>query len=179
MRTTFPSPERIQSDYASRLASATPETLRLAREWYVDANTFAHRLCEVRPDWNMEVSCSVISALSPRERWDSNKAKALAFANGEPIRGLGANLRRAVAAESHGFAALTGPKTRAFAEAIYGNPFAVVIDTWMLKCIGRKACTGPQYRLCADAVTIVGYAYGLTPRDAQAAIWIVERGSAE
>ena len=179
MKRDFPSFQTITTAYHERIMAASAEILDMGRTWYNGANLFAHRLCDIRPDWSLSTACGIISALSPRERWESNKAKALAFAMRQPIRGLGANIRRAQAVELNGLYALTAPKTANFARAILGHSDAVVIDTWMLKPIGRKAVTPIQYRLCADALRAVAELHLMHPRDAQAAIWIVERGSAE
>lgn len=177
MRVPFPSTDTIFEAYHDRLSRADSVILEAGRTWYNSANLFAHHLCDIRTDWSLSTACGVISALSPRERWESNKAKALAFATGQPIRGLGANLRRAQAVEARGLSALTGLKTAAFARAILGDPNAIVIDTWMLKPIGRKSVTNKQYKLCERALFAVAELHLMHPRDAQAAIWIVERGS--
>ena len=163
--------------YSEVLSRITPEVRASAESWYSGATTFAHGLCAIRTDWNLATAASVISALSPRERWESNKAKALAFAMGAPIRGLGRNIRRAELASRIGYDALTGPKTFEFARAIAGDSEAVVIDTWMLKVLGRKSCTRKQYHQIATAVAITARNFDMTPREAQAAIWIIVRGS--
>ena len=179
MRVPFPSFDTIVEAYHERLSRATPVILDMGNKWYNGANLFAHTLCDIRTDWSLSTAAGIISALSPRERWESNKAKALAFALGQPIRGLGANIRRAQAVEARGLSALTGLKTAAFARAIIGDPNAIVIDTWMLKPIGRKSVTNPQYKLCERALAAVAELHLMAPRAAQASIWIVERGSAD
>ena len=169
----------MEGKYCAILSDMTSEVRASAESWYSGATTFALGLCEIRTDWDLATAASVISALSPRERWESNKAKALAFAMGAPIRGLGRNIRRAELASRIGYDALTGPKTFEFARAIAGDSEAVVIDTWMLKAIGRKSCTRKQYHAIAVAVTGAARKFGMTPREAQAAIWILVRGRAD
>lgn len=177
MRGNFPMFHEIVAAYDVAMAGMTPEIRGQAESWYCDANNFAHSLCNVRTDWSLETAACVISALSPRERWEANKAKAMLFAMRQPIRGLSANYLRAMQAEKLGLAALRGCKTNAFARAIMGDSSAVVIDTWMLKAINRRTVTEKQYSTCELAVDAVARKYGMTSRDCQAAIWIVTRGS--
>jgi hypothetical protein len=79
----------------------------------------------------------------------------------------------------HGFDALKGQKTNAFARAIAGDPNAVVIDVWMCRAGGldRDDPNKSQYNMLADAVRNIASEHGLTPRTTQALIWIVKRGS--
>jgi hypothetical protein len=88
----------------------------------------------------------------------------------------------AQAALENGFDALKGQKTNAFARAIAGDTDAVVIDTWMLKAAGMDASKGvnkSDYNMLADTVRNIASEHGLTPRTAQALIWIVKRGNHE
>ena len=176
----FPSVDDMASAFRACMTQATEEIRVAGNQWYREANAIAHRLCDIRTTWSLEISASVISALSPREKWHSNIAKSIAFAEGKPIRGLGANIRRAYYAERLGFAALKGRKTAAFARAVAGDTNAIVIDTWMLKAsgCGRKSITPKQYDAVALALAIVAKEVGMTPAATQAAIWIVARGAA-
>ena len=176
----FPSVDDMASAFRACMAQATEDIRVTGEAWYREANAVAHRLCDIRTTWSLEISASVISALSPREKWHSNIAKSIAFAEGKPIRGLGANIRRAYYAERLGFAALKGRKTAAFARAVAGDTNAIVIDTWMLKAsgCGRKSVTVKQYDAVALALAIVAKEVGMTPAATQAAIWIVARGAA-
>ena len=88
----------------------------------------------------------------------------------------------AQAALELGFDALKGQKTNAFARAIAGDTDAVVIDVWMIRAAGMDASKGvnkSDYNMLADTVRNIASEHGLTPRTAQALIWIVKRGSAE
>lgn len=176
----FPSVDDMASAFRACMSAATEDIRMTADAWYREANAVADRLCDIRPDWSLEVSASVISALSPREKWHSNIAKSIAFAEGKPIRGLSANIRRAHSATREGFACLKGKKTAAFARAVAGDTNAIVIDTWMLKAsgCGRKSITAKQYDAVALALAIVAKEVGMTPAATQAAIWIVARGAA-
>jgi hypothetical protein len=84
------------------------------------------------------------------------------------------------AALAAGFDALKGPKTNAFARAIAGDTNAVVIDVWMMRAAGMETDSPnkTQYALLSEAVTAVAAQFGITPRTAQALIWIIVRGGA-
>ena len=158
---------------------ATFGQIEEASKWYLDAEKVAHEVAR-NLDTTLENGASVVSAFSPRERWSTNVAKAIAFSLGEKVVALGNNIRMAELATVIGFKALNGPKTNAFAKAIAGDENAVVIDVWMLRAVGieKKSPTQSQYKEMADAVRKVAVALGLTPRTTQALIWIIVRGSA-
>ena len=158
---------------------STPGQLEEAAKWYVDAERIAEKVAE-NLNTTLEVGASVVSAFSPRERWSVNVARAIAYSLGQEVTCLKNNLVMANNALTMGFKALNGMKTNAFAKAIAGNEDAVVIDVWMLRAVGieKKTPSQSQYKELANAVTKVAIEKGLTPRTAQALIWIVVRGSA-
>jgi hypothetical protein len=86
----------------------------------------------------------------------------------------------AEAALVQGFDALKGLKTNAFARAIAGDTDAVVIDVWMCRAanLDSDSPNVGQYRMLSDAVREVAAEFGITPRTAQALIWIIVRGGA-
>jgi hypothetical protein len=160
---------------------ATLAQVEQASVWYHEAQEVAEDVAEIM-GVSLEVGASIVSAFSPRERWATNVAKAYAFANGKPVAGLQNNYRMAQAALENGFDALKGQKTNAFARAIAGDTNAVVIDTWMIKAAGMDASKGvnkSDYNMLADTVRNIASEHGLTPRTAQALIWIVKRGNHE
>lgn len=166
--------------YLAIVATATPHNIEQASIWYAEAQSVAEHVAE-----NLKVSlehgASVVAALSPRERWSSNVAKALAFSMGKPVAGLSNNLTMAKSSAELGFAALKGPKTNAFARAIAGDVGAVVIDTWMIHAAGLNSTKGVslgQYRDLSKSVVSVAKRVDLTPRTTQALIWIICRGKA-
>ena len=169
--------------YAARfrdlIMQATLGQVEAASVWYHEAQEVAEDIAEIM-GVSLEVGASIVSAFSPRERWSSNVAKAFAFANGLPVSGLSNNLRMAENAKANGFDALKGQKTNAFARAIAGDANAIVIDVWMCRAanLGTDSPNKGQYRELSEAVTIVANEFGLTPRTAQALIWIIVRGSA-
>jgi hypothetical protein len=167
--------------YHNCVMQATLAQVEQASVWYHEAQEVAEDVAEIM-GVSLEVGASIVSAFSPRERWATNVAKAYAFANGKPVAGLQNNYRMAQAALENGFDALKGQKTNAFARAIAGDTDAVVIDVWMIRAAGMDASKGvnkSDYNMLADTVRNIASEHGLTPRTAQALIWIVKRGSAE
>jgi hypothetical protein len=146
--------------------------------WYHDAEDIANTVA-TNMGITLEQGASVVSSFSPRERWETNVRKAIAFSKGEEVLGLSNNLLMANNSLIKGFDALNGQKTNAFARAIAGDSGAVVIDTWMLKAaqVDFKSPSQSQYNAMASAVRNVASEFGLTPRTTQALIWIVKRGS--
>jgi hypothetical protein len=169
-------PEYLYSGYVLR---STMQQIEQAATWYFEAQEVAEDVAE-NLGVSLEIGASVVSAFSPRERWSSNVAKALAFSMGKPVTGLGNNLRMAQAALELGFDALKGQKTNAFARAIAGDTDAVVIDVWMMRAAGMQidSPNKSQYNMLADTVRKIASEHGITPRTTQALIWIVKRGSA-
>ena len=165
--------------YYGYVLQATMGQIEQASVWYHEAQEVAEDVAE-NLGVSLEIGASVVSAFSPRERWSSNVAKALAFSTGKPVSGLQNNYRMAQAALTDGFDALKGQKTNAFARAIAGDTNAVVIDVWMCRAAGANTESPSKglYTSLADAVRLVADDFGITPRTAQALIWIVKRGSA-
>jgi hypothetical protein len=147
--------------------------------WYADAEKIAERVAR-NLDSSLEVGASVISAFSPRERWATNVAKAVSFSLGQKVIGLSNNIKMANDSLTLGFDALKGAKTNAFARAIAGDEEAVVIDVWMMRAAGSDSNSPnkTQYSEMSEAVRLVAKRFRLTPRTAQALIWIMVRGNA-
>jgi hypothetical protein len=166
--------------YSGLVKNATFGQVEQASKWYVDAEKVAHEVAR-NLDVTLEKGASVISAFSPRERWTTNVAKAIAFSLGQDVVGLSNNLKMANSSLLLGYQALKGLKTNSFAKAIAGDEDAVVIDVWMLRAVGieRKTPNQTQYKELEDAVKKVAFDNGMTPRAMQALIWIVVRGSAQ
>jgi hypothetical protein len=165
--------------YRDLIVRATLGQVEQASVWYHEAQEVAHEVAR-NLDTTLEVGASVVSAFSPRERWASNIEKAIAFSLGHTPKGLGNNLKMAQASLTAGFYALKGLKTNAFARAIAGDSDAVVIDVWMMRAANMEtdSPTQGQYFALSLACRNVAKEFGLTPRTAQALIWIVVRGSA-
>ena len=166
--------------YSGIVKNATFGQVEQASKWYVDAEKVAHEVAR-NLDVSLEKGASVISAFSPRERWTTNVAKAIAFSLGQDVVGLSNNLKMANSSLLLGYQALKGLKTNSFAKAIAGDEDAVVIDVWMLRAVGIEKKTPNQtvYWELADAVKKVAADNGMTPRAMQALIWIVVRGASQ
>jgi len=150
-----------------------------AAVWYMEAEKVAQKVAE-NLNVSLEIGASVVSAFSPRERWTSNIAKAIAFSLGKEVTGLSNNLKMAKASLDLGYDALKGQKTNAFARAIAGDEQAVVIDVWMMRAAGmeKDSPNKTEYAELSNVVRRIAEKFGLTPRTAQALIWILVRGSA-
>jgi hypothetical protein len=158
---------------------ATLGQVEEASVWYHEAQEVAQQVAN-NLNSSLEVGAGIVSAFSPRERWASNITKAVAFSLGHSVSGLKNNTKMANDVLNEGIDGLKGLKTNAFARAIFGDTDAVVVDVWMMRAAQMKndSPTQGQYHAIASAVRKVAGEFGLTPRTAQALIWIVVRGSA-
>ena len=162
------------------LDGVTPADIESAAQWYEDARTVAYDVA-ARRKVTLEVGACIVSAFSPRVPWSRNVILALAFADGGETPGLSNSRLMAEKSLEHGYDALKGPKTNAFARAIAGDGDAVVIDSWMCKAagIGRDTPSAVQYRRISDAIRTLARRYGVEPSTMQALIWIKVRGKAD
>ena len=171
------------SNFITLLGKATMADYAEAQRWYDEAKWFAHSLSAIRPEWNLEVSASVVSAFSPRVTWAHNKAKALQYAQGITPKGLRSHVAAADRCVVEGFNGLRGLKTNAFARAIAGDRDAVVVDVWMCRAagLGKDAPNATEYRAIADAIRTVAATPSvcMAPATLQALLWIVVRGRAD
>jgi hypothetical protein len=158
---------------------ATLGQVEEASVWYHEAQEVAQQVAN-NLNASLEVGAGIVSAFSPRERWASNITKAVAFSLGYHVNGLKNNTKMANDVLSEGIDGLKGLKTNAFAKAIFGDTDAVVVDVWMMRAaeMPTDSPTQGQYHAIANAVRKVAGEFGLTPRTAQALIWIVVRGTA-
>jgi len=171
----------VSDRFRTLLSSVTLFDLPAAESWYAEAGAFAASLCAVRPMWNMEIACSVVSAFSPRVTWAHNKVKASQYAHGITPKGLRSHVVAADRCLMEGFNGLQGLKTNAFARAIAGDMDAVVVDVWMCRAagLGKDAPNKTEYRMIANAVRDVAASYNMQPAVMQALLWIIVRGKAE
>ena len=173
-----------KNDYYENMLALVLEAsfgqIEQAAVWYMEAEKVAQEVAE-NLDASLEVGASVVSAFSPRERWTSNVAKAISFSLGEDVTGLSNNLKMANASLILGFDALKGQKTNAFARAIAGDENAVVVDVWMMRAAGseKDSPNKTEYAEISEAVVKIANRFQMTPRTAQALIWILVRGSAQ
>jgi hypothetical protein len=110
--------------FSDIIMRATAAQVEQASVWYFEAESVAR---EVAANMTLELdrAACIVSAFSPRERWSVNVRKALAYSVGLPVAGLPNNVTMADASLVHGFDALKGLKTNAFARAIAGDTDAL------------------------------------------------------
>jgi len=170
---------KLVETYQSYVKKATPGQIEQAAKWYFEAEKVANQVAE-NLNTSLEIGASVVSAFSPRERWTSNVAKAIAFSLGESVTGLSNNLKMANASLTLGFDSLKGQKTNAFARAIAGDENAVVVDVWMMRAAGseKDSPNKTEYAEISEAIVKIANRFQMTPRTTQALIWILVRGSA-
>lgn len=164
--------------FSNLLMQASMRDIELASRWYHEAYMVALEVAD-NMSIPLENAAAIVSAFSPRQRWDINVRQALAFSRGEDVKGLTNNLNMAANAVELGFDALNGQKTNAFARAIAGDDDAVVIDVHMCRAamIGTDSPNKTQYAFIADAIRDAAMLFGITPRTCQALVWIIQRGS--
>lgn len=167
-------------NYRDLILKATLGQVEQASVWYRDAEEVAEEVAR-NLNTSLEVGASVVAAFSPRERWSINVAKAIEYSLGGKPKGLRNNIAMADKSTTLGFNALNGLKTNAFARAIAGDENAVVIDVWMMKAADANTDSPNKtmYNYLSECVVTVAKEFGLTPRTAQALIWIVKRGSSQ
>ena len=170
----------VSDRFRTLLSSVTLFDYAAAESWYAEAGAFAQSLRSTT-GWSLEVSCSVVSAFSPRVTWAHNKVKASQYAQGITPKGLRSHVVAADRCVMEGFNGLRGLKTNAFARAIAGDMDAVVVDVWMCRAagLGKDAPNKTEYRIIANAVRDVAASYNMQPAVMQALLWIIVRGKAE
>jgi hypothetical protein len=173
----------------SRVASvATLHALALDgkahRRWYTEGVPALQAMAEGL-GVDFQLLCDVVAITSPRVHVVRNiriardyltRRAELATLDGASIaRALGTIPSTGVAlAHYEKTGRIRGPKTRAFSDAIQGDPNALVLDVWMSRALGV-----PQEKLFtkavhSKAVARVGRVSGLTGwtiAETQAAIW--------
>jgi len=166
------------ASFANMIMQASVRDIELASKWYHEANAVAREVA-ANMTLDIERAACIVSAFSPRQTWALNVRNALAYSIGVEVKCLTNNLNMADASLVYGFDALKGLKTNAFARAIAGDESAVVVDVWMCRAanIGTDSPNKTQYTFIADAVCDAAAMFGITPRTAQALIWIIVRGN--
>jgi hypothetical protein len=180
--------------------SATDQNLLDGLVWYDEAHSFAVDLARAT-DTDLVVVASVIAALSPQTRWETNKSAAVELLkNGTRYPGmLISNYERAKrvinAGPMEALAALqangdeSAPKIASFARNILGDSDRVTVDVWavraalvsakrpvanldnVLKRVGMYDAIVAQYKWLANHV-------GVTAPQAQAVVWVALTGKA-
>lgn len=159
---------------------ATPGQLEQGALWYPSALEVAEGLMAA-DHYGIEVNVAVLAATSPRLHWSRNVKVAGMILYDNTIKPPGMTNRSyqaAIAAISKGPEALTGPKVKAFYRAIMGDEEAIVVDVWMMRAAGiEHDSPNVAERVAVErGIRAVAAKRGVSPRTAQATIWIVMRG---
>jgi len=157
--------------------------------WYPDAL----EMCNYKA-YRYSLSTARVAALvavtSPRARWSTNisAVESILEDSRRPLSArrahygiLGANAAKGarIVSEWDYNYLITGPKVTAFYRAILGDSNSVTVDAIMSRAAGYGASVTVKIRRTVEAATReVAHDLGLSPRDAQAAIWVAYRGSA-
>ncbi len=132
---------------------------------------------------------AVMAVTSPRARWSVNveathnivqdAVRSDQFASSYNV--LSANSQKAIRIMTSRYYAnvLSGPKVSAFYDAICGDTDSVTVDSLMSKAAGYGSDVSDHIREeVTTACWQISDVFGLSPRDAQAAVWCAFRGSA-
>lgn len=187
---------RYQRRLAALYARATPDQRAYGADWYGEALREATALAS-EYDTTPERVAGAIAALSPRVHWLNNLQDARAlldwyyddessgyiplWALKRHLSAYGPQVDKAVdiLGTDDPLTILNGPKETAFYLNIIGDPHHVTVDVWMTRAATAGALDTPgtraRYEDIAAAVRRAARAVGATPRDFQAAVWLVAR----
>jgi hypothetical protein len=149
-------------------------------QWYPTA----YQICtSMAFDYGYELDqvVAVMAHLSPRCSWEKNIEKTGAVLAGHsPIGTLGSSMTNALRALTGGvepLGTLRGPKVKAFAANILGDPEPVTIDVWATRVAGLDSdrISKSQYEAIAHCYRLAARRVGVTPPTMQATTWIVAR----
>lgn len=154
-----------------------PGPLQLAREgihgaeWYDTAGSEVARYAASIGQPTERVA-SILALLSPRVSVTRNVNLARAYLTTGSLDGVMRSMRAAVD-HYEATGEIRGPKTRAFRDAILGDPGAVVLDVWMSRAFRwqAKRLQGKHYRRGVASVRRLASRFGQSPAATQAAIW--------
>ena len=165
------------------------EALGMGVNWYPDAWKYCLDVSKDYPITAQRVA-AILAVTSPRARWSKNveatyKIVEDSFKPEHKRRGsygiLGANALKGmtVANERYYSKYVTGPKVSNFYLNIVGHTEPVTVDSIMSYAAGYGSDVTQRIRTEIEhGVRVVAEMFNVTPRDAQAAIWIAYRGSA-
>lgn len=175
--------DRYSARFHRRLCKASPSAIAEGLEWYETAADTCQLMAE-RYGCTFLQACAVVAAFSPKTRWSHNLRLARDFLAHGTARTMGSRLnaaRRALDEGLESFDPDTSPKVLEFARAIAGYPGAIVVDSWICRAAGiaKDSPTKRQRLEIQAAFRRVARRHGLTPRETQAVVWVVERGKAQ
>lgn len=183
MRLKLANVDRYAARFNRRLRKASPSAVIGGLEWYETAAETCQLLAE-RYGCTFLQACAVVAAFSPKTRWSHNLKLARDFLSTGQARTMGSRIRAAQRALERGldsFSTDTSPKVLEFGQAIAGLASAIVVDVWICRAAGlaKDSPTKRQRLEIQAAFRRVARKHNLTPREAQAIVWVVERGKSQ
>ena len=189
---TKTSDESIRYNLDKWMISASPENWTKGRYWYRDAQDYCKALSN-EFDINPYICASVVSCLSPNNKWQRNKidARAVIIAHLNGIDPENVKVCTYTANKLKAFRVLrdgekiasTAPKTHAFAMncGLLSNNH-ITIDKWHIRaCLSQPGCgiidcvetiTSAQYRRVEAITAGLAKIHGLKGYQFQAIIWL-------
>ena len=183
---------QIRASLRAWIKSASDENKKIGLEWYKDAQAFCNSLAN---EFNLPayICASVVSMLSPNNKWERNKIDARAVIIAWKS-GLGAesvkvctytpNKLKAFRALNEGERiASSAPKTHAFAMNVgLLSPNHITIDKWHIRaCLVKpsegitetvETVTAKQYRRIEAITAQIAKESGLKGYELQAIVWV-------
>lgn len=170
---------------------ATEEDINNGKNWYKDAQDFAQYLSK-KYSIDSYVCASVISALSPNNKWQRNKLDAenliKAFQQGSrdvKVCTYNANKEKAFKILEGKVITEKSPKTHAFAMNVgLLSSEHITVDKWHLRaCLTKEktdvveSCTSVQYRRVEKITSQLAKERGLKGYEFQAIVWVTIRNN--
>lgn len=172
---------------------ATNEEIKSGMKWYKDAQSFAGYLSD-KYKIDSYICASVISALSPNNRWDRNKIDAeavvIAWLNGlssDSVKVCTYNSNKVKAFDILDGKIITekSPKTHAFAMNVgLLSSEHITIDKWHIRaCLTKEkrdvveTVTSAQYRRIERITAELAKEFGYKGYEFQAIIWVTIRNN--
>jgi hypothetical protein len=169
------------------LEMTSPTNLKNARQWYAEVRRFCVTIADKYslPYWKV---AGVVSALSPRNRFDRNLVDAenvIKLGNAATVATFGNNKRKALAIIAASdinqvYAMFEGRKTLSFFDNIV-NPRSqrVTVDVWIIKAFKIEgSLTDKKYREAEEAIQDYAAKINVKPCELQAMLWVAVRGKA-
>ena len=182
---------KIKNNLKYWLKLATKNEVDQGKNWYKDAQDFTEYLSK-KYGIDSYVCASVISALSPNNKWDRNKIDAEAVINAYIDGHKDVKVCTYNANKNKAFDILNGkliteksPKTHAFAMNVgLLSSDHITIDKWHLRaCVTKskadavESCTSVQYRRIEKITSQIAKENNLKGYELQAIIWVTIRNN--
>jgi hypothetical protein len=176
---------RMRARLVGTWANLTPDAREQGRCWYLDARQLIDRTAKTW-SYDCRTVAAVVAAISPQCEWTMNWTIAERLIQGLKVKPEGGATRRNLRTARKVLKARAtspadyfekAPKVAAFAEALSGNDWAVVIDRHASgAATGDLDDDGPrttsQYDAIATAYRQAAAGIGISPCHLQAAVWL-------